>query len=345
MMQSGMAHALVVRERGLAKQITIAVLLVCGSTFLRFFIDHGRLGVQFVSVFPAILLASLLLDRIFTVLVAIGAVALAQWLLVGERWFTRVDAEHVFVAGIFFASLAIIVVAGHSLRAVLRRLDVLTAQQDRLNDELRERARDSLGMIRSVVASVPQDLPQDTVRREILLRIEAMASACEMLNADDAQLCRLPDGLRNNLAPLNRDGRIALDGPDCTLDLRSAVALNSAIHRLAAESAQRGALALLDGSVHVGWTIRARGDLAVRWTEAGRQAAGRCRDAGPLLAQFPSVLTADFEELRDGLACNLLVRRAVTSTRISESGTKAPGARSKAADRQKLVFEATRTNG
>lgn len=304
----GGLERLVARKRSIAEQAIISIVLIAGFTLLREVIDHGRLGVQFASCFPAILLASVLLDPLFTVIVAVGSVATVQWLLIGKQWFSPLDFEHVAVAAIFVLSLIIVVLTGRALRDSLQRVQALARQQALLNNVLREDMRSSISMLQAIVMSAKEDQTDTAFRSDVIARINALSSANSMLHTDARRLYRLPDSLDCMLSPLDRDGRFSLRGPACELDSQSAVALTMVAHRLANESVRNGALSRADGRLDITWSVRDDGALAVVWQETGPQYTDRSSEPALMMEMLPELTEVRFTDTADGLRCDFVIR-------------------------------------
>lgn len=304
MNQPDFFQRLVLNERGPFEQAAIALALALGFTILRHFIDDGRLGVQFASCIPALLIASILLRPAFTIATAFVSVAAVQWLLIGKRWFDPLDTEHVLVAAMFVTSIVIVVIIGHKLRKSLRRSQSLAEQLSLLNGVLHDRMKGNIGMLHSIVSMAPQDMSDETFRQEVTKRIGGLATASEILRIDNEVLRQLPLGLDRVLAPFDRNGNIGLSGPDLDLDLASAISLTMAVNRLAAESARCGALSTVSGRLDITWAKGANGDLKVGWIEKAPPTDEFCREERLNLKPLPAAAGARFTELADGMRCD-----------------------------------------
>lgn len=74
------------------------------------------------------------------------------------------------------------------------------------------------------------------------------------------------------------DGRISADGPPVLLKPKAVIALGAALHELAGNAAEHGALAVSAGRVHLGWSIEEAetpaGRLAIEWRESRAPPSG-----------------------------------------------------------------------
>lgn len=315
--EGGLLQRLVLRERGFFESAIITVVLVFGFTTIRHFIDNGRLGIQFVSCVPAVLIAAILLRPWFTILTAFGSIATVQWLLIGKRWFQPLDLQHVFVASLFVLSIAIVVVIGRALRESLHRSVALARQTQLLNSVLHDRMKSNIGMLHAIVTTAPSDASDESFRADLAERINGLATASEILKIDHDVLRRLPEGLERILAPFNRDGRIALSGPACQLDLQSAVTLTMVVNRLAAESARSGALSIAAGRLALTWAEAGDGDLGVGWEEQGPQVYSRSHDALEAMKALPGLADIRCTETEEGLRYDFVIARPTASTDIA----------------------------
>jgi PAS domain S-box-containing protein len=102
-------------------------------------------------------------------------------------------------------------------------------------------------------------------------RIQALAKANALFIETRWVGAALDDLVTQELAPYRRDldARIRIDGPSCMLEPNTAQTVAVAVHELATNAVKYGALSAADGRVHVAWSIRADGELLIRWAETG----------------------------------------------------------------------------
>lgn len=317
-----MIERLVLQERELAEQAAISIVLAMGFTLLRHFIDDGRLGVQFVTCLPAMLIASILLRPAFTIATAFISVATVQWLLIGKQWFDPLDFEHVAVASMFILSIVIVITIGRALRESLRRAHALAGQLSVLNHILHERVRDNIGMLHAIVSTAPADEGGTSLRNDLTRRIGGLASASEILRIDDDALQQLPGGLDRILAPFDRKGNIWLSGPSLQLDRSSAIALAMVVNRLASESAQSGALSDPEGSLKVTWWDGGNGSLKVSWIERAPTTSEFCHEERLRMTGLAALDEARFSTTDDVIRCDFEVGLAPDSASRAVAATK-----------------------
>ena len=128
-------------------------------------------------------------------------------------------------------------------------------------------------MVRAIAnATLAPDVPMEDAHAAFNSRLEALASAHDILfrsNWARANLRTIIDGI---LAPYARGGRnrIQAKGPKVSLDAKPALALGLALHELGTNAAKYGALSNDDGYIEIAWTVapHARGrEFRLRWRE------------------------------------------------------------------------------
>jgi two-component sensor histidine kinase len=105
-------------------------------------------------------------------------------------------------------------------------------------------------------------------------RIQAMASANDLLVNERWETAAIEDVIERALAPFRGEGddRIRIDGPALRLAPRVAVGLALALHELATNAAKYGALSTGNGRVEVRWDVAASERphrLHFTWQELG----------------------------------------------------------------------------
>lgn len=254
----------VVARRSRLQQVGIGVVLATVFTVVRWHIDGGRLGLQFASCFPAVVIASVLLDPVFVVLVALGAIAFAQWLLLGEPWFDPPDLAHISVALYFALSVAAITAIGAGLRVALAEADSLSAQKDILNAELRDRIRTGFGLIGTMVGDGD---PDDTDAAKPGRALAALAGASELLGPRLTQRRSMSEIVKLALAPFGCSDRVTAAGPPVELPGPTSIAVALALHEMATNALHRGALSNDAGMIDIRWKSDGKRRFVVIWQE------------------------------------------------------------------------------
>ncbi|QYC10676.1 HWE histidine kinase domain-containing protein [Brevundimonas nasdae] len=139
--------------------------------------------------------------------------------------------------------------------------------------ELRHRLRDTLALLRVIIrktAETPRDLSSYVAHLQD--RLDALARA--QAAADVTGVMQLHDLLSDELLRYTaREGHQAhLSGPQVLLLPRPAQVLSLAIHELAVNALEHGALRSEKGRIHIDWTIKNQAQNAIlllTWKERG----------------------------------------------------------------------------
>ncbi len=138
--------------------------------------------------------------------------------------------------------------------------------------ELSHRVKNTLATIQSVVAhGAREPMPKDEFVQSVIERIQAMASAHDLLVRSQWQGAALSDLLSEELRPHGLD-RFGLDGPDLWLTPNAALGFCLMIHELATNAAKYGALSRDQGRVSIHWEVAdtdGERTLMFSWTERG----------------------------------------------------------------------------
>jgi light-regulated signal transduction histidine kinase (bacteriophytochrome) len=149
-----------------------------------------------------------------------------------------------------------------------------TAQerQELMIAELNHRVRNILSLVRGLV-NQSKSTAQTVGEFAIVLggRIQALARAHDQITS----LNWAPAALRSLLeseagAYLGaRAGRVAMGGPDVSLDPKAFATLALVVHEMMTNSAKYGALADSTGQVEVSWKFDQNSSLVIQWSESG----------------------------------------------------------------------------
>jgi PAS domain S-box-containing protein len=198
--------------------------------------------------------------------------------------------------------------------------------------EVDHRARNALALVQSIVRLTRSD----TIKSYIAAvdgRIGALARAHTLLAQSRWQGADLGRLVEEELAPYRagEDDRIAANGPEVSLEPRTAQTLALALHELSTNAAKYGALSVMAGRVAVNWELQPE-SLVLHWSESG----------GPLTAPPPSpgfgirVISASIERQLEGnagfdwrpegLQCSLRVPRGDRIEPLARHGEAHRGA-------------------
>jgi PAS domain S-box-containing protein len=188
-------------------------------------------------------------------------------------------------------------------------------RQALLAREVDHRARNALALVQSIVRLTRTD----TVKSYISAvdgRIGALARAHTLLAQSRWQGADLGRLIDEELAPYRMSDaeRITANGPDVSLEPRTAQTLALALHELSTNAAKYGALSVMSGRVTLNWELQPQ-QLVLRWTESGGPAPKPPASPGfgirVISASIERQLEGEacFEWRSDGLQCQLAVPR------------------------------------
>ena len=311
---------LILTPRSHPQRLGIALGLVLAATFLRWIIDHGARGVPFTTYYPAVLLAALLLDWRYAVLVAVACAAVVNRVFMAPGWFVTFDGARLALFGLFALSSGLLVVTGATVRHLLGDIEDLMERQSGYNVELQHRIKNSLAIVQAMASQGVKAADPAEFYKSLSLRIAALAKANELLCVGSKQDCRMPDLAQQAVAPFNNAGQIRLHGQECSLPEISCIPMVMVLHELCTNAVKHGALSADDGRVDLTWQSERRGhetDLVVEWQESG----GPCVQApthrglgSRLLVAQKGIAGLDVEFAPDGVRCLIRVMGVAPDT-------------------------------
>jgi PAS domain S-box-containing protein len=166
--------------------------------------------------------------------------------------------------------------------AFIRQIAELTRQaverrraeerQDLLNHELSHRLKNTMAMVVSIAHQTLRSVSERGPVEAFEKRIQALASAHDLLLRKDWTAADLRSVCREVLGTAAEARRFTLDGPDVALGPSAALSASLLLHELATNAAKYGSLSGEEGEVKVRWWID--GDagepgLVLRWREHG----------------------------------------------------------------------------
>lgn len=263
-------RALVDPDRTPAESLAWMAVLLVIPTILRASLDMGALGRPFVTYWPTLLIASLALELRYALAYMVLASLLAQRLFGGDPWFSQVGVVRSLIFVLFVFSGGFTVLIGSMLRGAMRRIAVVNAEQERYNRELRHRVRNMLTLIQALASRGPKAASPMDFYKEFSLRIEGLAAASDLLQIGADAEGRLPQLVRDTVAPFEHDDRIRMTGEPCVLPAGSCIPLIMALHELCTNAVKYGALSGERGHVELSWFIGPSGStLYMLWAEKG----------------------------------------------------------------------------
>lgn len=261
-------RALISRDRAVHESLVWMVALMLAPTALRAAVDSSGLGLPFLTYWPSLLIASLLLELRFAVVFAFIAAMVSQRIFGGRAWFFEVTTVRVVYFALFALSAGLIVATGAALRRAMREIEAVNEAQELYNRELRHRVRNMLNLIQALASRGPRAESPLDFYKEFSLRLEGLAKASDLLQIGAAAEGRLPKLARDTIAPFDSDGRIRISGESCLLPAGSSIPLIMALHELATNAIKHGSLSVPEGYVDLSWFIGPNGTtLFMLWTE------------------------------------------------------------------------------
>ena len=231
--------------------------------------------------------------------------------------------------------------------AQFEKLDTLGRERVMMR-EIDHRARNLLAVATSIARLADGDTVEE-YRAKLLDRFSALAKTHTLLSGrrwTDLTFDRL---LREELAPYaSADAeRVALSGPEVTVDPETAQALAMALHELATNAAKYGGLGRPEGRLTVGWELSEDRLLRIDWQE---HAPDPNRPALPDRAGFGSTLLRRVVEGQlggrfrrhltpAGFRCDLHVPLGTTAERPAPLEPDAARPAHPAVDRSVLIVE------
>lgn len=263
-------RALISQNRSVPESLAWMTALLLAPTALRAATDTSGLGLPFLTYWPSLLVASLVLELRYAVVFALVAAIVSQRMFGGGAWFFEVTPVRVAFFVLFSISAVLIVVTGASLRRAMREIARVNDEQENYNRELRHRVRNLLNLIQALASRGPRaESPMDFYK-EFSLRLEGLAKASDLLQIGAAAEGRLPNLARDTIAPFDGDGRIRMSGEPCLLPAGSSIPLIMALHELATNAIKHGSLSVPEGFVDLTWFIGPNGStLFLLWAERG----------------------------------------------------------------------------
>jgi PAS domain S-box-containing protein len=145
------------------------------------------------------------------------------------------------------------------------------AQLRLLLRELTHRSKNLLAVIQAMARQSAQHADSiDVFLNQFSSRLQALAASHDLLVRGSWTGASLRELVHAQLAGHLelRDDQITLDGPDVELKPEAAQNLGLALHELASNAAQFGALSVPDGRLSIGWSRPGAGDaIALDWRE------------------------------------------------------------------------------
>ena len=283
---------------------------VAAATALRWFIDQGEAGVPFITYFPVVVLAALLLGWRWGALVALVSGAVANRLFRPEPLLGEFSGRDLMLVGLFALSCAVLIWAAEMARRLVRELEAAKERETLLKDELAHRVKNMLATVHAMAALTARHSPPERFAEGLSGRIETLQRATELIEGDGEAVCDLHRLVETALAPFRSDSNFRVAGPRCELPRDACVPLALALHELATNAAKYGALSVPEGKVSLEWTVVEDGVLRVAWGEQDGPRVEKPKRAGmgtQLLRRQRGLKAVKLNYRRDGVRCEINV--------------------------------------
>lgn len=307
-------RALIRRDRSIVESLAWMAGLALAPTALRMTIDTGALGLPFLTYWPSLLIASLVLELRFAIVFAAVTALFAQRMFGGGAWFYEVTPARVVFFAMFAMSAGMIVAMGSLVRRAVRDVEEAHAAQEQYSREMRHRVRNMLTMIQALATRGAKARSALDFYKEFSLRIEGLANSTDLLQIGAETDGRLPQLAGQTVAPFDRDGRIRLSGEPCKLPADSCIPLIMTLHELCSNAISHGALSNETGRVDLNWFLGPDGStLYVMWTERGGPRVVPPAHSGmgsKLLVAQPGIAAIDLNFDPAGVWCEIRIEGA-----------------------------------
>ena len=283
---------------------------VAAATALRWFIDQGEAGVPFITFFPVVVLAALLLGWRWGALVALVSGAVANRLFRPEPLLGEFSGRDLVLVGLFALSCVVLIWAAETARRLVRELELAKERETLLKDELAHRVKNMLATVHAMAALTARHSPPERFAEGLSGRIETLQRATELIEGDGEAVCDLHRLVETALAPFRSDSNFRVAGPRCELPRDACVPLALALHELATNAAKYGALSVPEGKVSLEWTVVEDGVLRVAWGEQDGPRVEKPKRAGmgtQLLRRQRGLKAVKLNYRRDGVRCEINV--------------------------------------
>lgn len=286
-----------------------ALALACGI-LLRLVLDPWVIGVPFLTFFPAVLVATMVLGWGWGVGVLAGAALIANFMFQAPLMAVSLGPQELVATAGFLAFGLLIIAAADALRRAVIELEQRAQRERELNLELQHRVNNTLTVIQALARQMVRhaETPAEFYAA-FSERLQAIAEANKVLSRDALEVALMPELAEAAIRPFRGRGVIELRGQPCRLPAQSCVPLVLALHELGTNAAKYGALSSAEGCVRISWAV-AQGSCRVTWAEEGGPsvAAPTRRGLGSrLLRRQPGLASVSVTYEPHGVKCEITV--------------------------------------
>jgi two-component sensor histidine kinase len=285
-----------------------AAATVAAPTALGLAIRQGALGIPFISYFPAVLFAALLLGWRWGLAVLAACALVANWAFLGEPLVPRFAADDLLRMALFVLIGAVLVFTGEMCRRLVRELEAARTREELLNVELTHRVKNMLATVNAMAVLTARHSEPGQFAQAFSGRMRALDRATEMLGPSRETHCETRKLAHGAVEPFRTEGNFEIEGPAVELPRDACVPLSLALHELCTNAAKHGALSVPEGKVTLRWECSRDGLLRIEWRESGGPPVPALRRTGmgtQLLRRQRGLTAVDVEFRPEGLACTI----------------------------------------
>lgn len=302
----------VLRQRSVAESLGWTAVAVLVPAVLRYAVDQGQDGIPFVTFFPAVLLAAIVLGWQYGALTALLSGIIANRVFREDPVLFYVSVHDALLVALFAITCAILVDAGAILRRILREQEAARQLVAQVNDELLHRIKNMLTVVQSLAQLSARHADPATFGDAFAGRLGALSTANELLRIGHENSCNVADLAEAVTSPFRDDGNFELAGPAWHLPKEACVPLSLGLHELCTNAAKYGALSVPGGRVSLTWGAHAAQDgaLTMRWKESGGpkvKPRSRSGMGSRLLRPQPGLHDLQLRFEPDGVECEIVI--------------------------------------
>ncbi len=222
--------------------------------------------------FPAVLLATILWGARWGTAVLVTSGLVAGYLFTTSISINQPSGVGLAALALFICAGGVVIATGLGLRRALIKLHAAQEAELLRKSEMQHRLKNTIAIVQSFALFLSRKAsdPADFYQR-LETRLQALATASDMLFAGHFETCALPHVAEAALAAFAHDGRLVLAGPPQALKPESCEPLMLALHELATNAHKYGALSVPTGSVELSWQTSTEKPpkCVLHWTEKG----------------------------------------------------------------------------
>ena len=141
-------------------------------------------------------------------------------------------------------------------------------QRQMLHEELGHRMKNSMALVQAIASQTLRGVPDRTAVKAFTQRVQALSRAHDVLLQQSWASANLADVVVGAIGAQADPARVAVSGPDVSLEPKAALSLSLLLHELATNAVKYGSLSVPDGIVEVGWR-KEQDALVMSWNETG----------------------------------------------------------------------------